>query len=77
MRFFCEVANRDCLVDAETPDAAARMVAAEQAALDRGAGGQRAGSGAQTYTVTVAEANGADMPLIAGTEYQVTVPPES
>lgn len=68
MRFVCEIGNAEHLVDAETPEHAAREIAEAQARRDALAPGQR-----RRYTVNVAEANGADFPLIAGEDYTVTV----
>lgn len=68
MRFVCEIGDDEHLVDAETPEDAAREVARMQAGRD----GRTAGSECR-YTVTVAEANESDMPLIAGEDYTVTI----
>ena len=65
MRFFCELGDEEHLVDADTPEDAARLVARQQA--------ERTGVGSLTLTVNVAEANEADLPLIAGDDYTVTV----
>lgn len=63
IRYVCEVAGDEHIVEADSPEEAARQ-AAEAQARDGGAG---------TYTVNVAEANDYDLPLIAGEDYRVTV----
>lgn len=68
MRFVCEIGDDEHLVDADTPEDAAREVAAIQARRE----GRQDGSECR-YTVNVAEANEADVPLIAGDDYTVTV----
>ena len=73
MRFVCETRQRETLIEAETPEDAARLVAEAQAGLD----GLSDASplAARTYTVTVSEANDSDMPLIVGDDHTVVVDP--
>jgi hypothetical protein len=66
MRFICEIANQEHLIDAESFEDAARAVAERHAAEQ--------GTDSGTFTVTVSEANEADFPLIAGNDYTVTLP---
>lgn len=68
MRFVCEIGDDEHLVDAETPEDAAHEAANAQARSEQRAAGTEA-----RYVVTVAEANEADMPLIAGDDYPVTI----
>jgi|GEM_PF-1142205 len=68
MRFVCEIGDDEHLVDAETPEDAAYEVARVQARQDKRVAGTEV-----RYVVTVAEANEADMPLIAGDDYTVTI----
>lgn len=63
IRYVCEVAGDEHIVEADTPEEGARKAAEMQAV----------GDGPGTYTVNVAEATDYDLPLIAGDDYQVTV----
>jgi hypothetical protein len=63
IRYVCEVADHEYIVEADTPEQGARKAAQRQARKD----------GPGTYTVNVAEATDYDLPLIAGEDYRVTV----
>ena len=64
MRFVCEIDGEEHLIDADSPEVAACRVAEAH-------GGQTAWGG--RVVVNVAEANEADVPLIAGTDYTVAL----
>lgn len=63
IRYVCEIAGDEHIVEADTPEEGARKAAEIQAASD----------GLGSYTVNVAEATDYDLPLIAGDDYRVTV----
>jgi len=63
VRYICELAGDEQIVEAPGAEEAARLAAE--------AHGAKHGGG--TYRVTVSEATDYDMPLIAGDDYQVTV----
>lgn len=63
LRYICELAGDETIVEATS---------AEQAA-DKAVRAHAATHGAGTYTVTVSEATDYDLPLIAGEDYTVTV----
>lgn len=63
IRYVCEVAGDEHIVEADSPEEAAHQAADAQASAD----------GTGTYTVNVAEATDYDLPLIAGEDYRVTV----
>lgn len=65
MRFICEIEGSQHLIDAQSFEAAAELAAREHA--------DSCGKTTGTYRVNVAEANGADFPLIAGDDYTVTL----
>ena len=66
MRFVCEIDGSEYVLEAEGPEAAARRAAAAHAAA-------AAVPRPTRCVVNVAEANEADFPLIAGTDYSVTL----
>lgn len=66
MRFVCEVERSEHVIEADTPKEAAQMAAERQA---------RANGGRQWFRVNVAEANEADLPLIAGDDFDVAIDP--
>ncbi|MES1926624.1 hypothetical protein [Salinisphaera sp. T31B1] len=70
MRFVCEIDGDEHLVDAETPEQAAQEAARRHAERP----GQTTAPVGR-YTVNVAEANEADLPLIAGDDYIVDTRP--
>lgn len=63
LRYICEMAGDETIVEAENAEAAAEKAVHAHAAVH----------GAGTYTVTVSEATDYDLPLIAGDDYTVTV----
>lgn len=67
MRYVCEIERAEHVIEADTPEDAARLAAEREA---------RTTGTRQQFRVNVAEANEADLPLIAGDDYDVTVDPE-
>lgn len=63
LRYICELAGDEVIVEAHGAEEAAEKAVAEHA--------KRHGRG--TYTVTVSEATDYDLPLIAGDDYTITV----
>ncbi len=64
MRFVCEIDRVEYVIEAPSPEVAARLAAERQA---------KANGGRQRFRVNVAEANEADLPLIAGDDYDVAI----
>ncbi|WP_423821141.1 hypothetical protein V5738_12475 [Salinisphaera sp. SPP-AMP-43] len=63
LRYICELAGDETIVEAASAEDAAEKAVQAHAAVH----------GAGTYTVTVSEATDYDLPLIAGDDYTVTV----
>ncbi|NNC24061.1 hypothetical protein HKX42_09465 [Salinisphaera sp. USBA-960] len=67
MRFVCELADSEHVIEADTPEEAAQIAAAREARTDQ----------KQCLTVTVSEANEANLPLIVGGDYEVECEPNA
>ncbi|WP_233544019.1 hypothetical protein [Salinisphaera sp. Q1T1-3] len=63
LRYICELAGDEVIVEAESAEDAAEKAVRDHAAQHGGG----------TYTVTVSEATDYDLPLIAGDDYTVTI----